>query len=524
MSSPLQATRTGLVLEFLLVLVVFVVFAGTLVPEINEPNYLAKAKHYWDPAWCNQDFFLQTADVHTVFYWVFGWLTLFLPLPAVAWVGRLVTCGLLAYGWQKISRAMSLPLGFAIVSAALLLTLNTYFHMAGEWVAGGFEAKGFAYGFVFLALAALLGNQWNRTWILLGIAGAFHILVGGWACIVATFAWCVLGKNSLRPSLRSQIPGFVTGGIISIAGAWPAMALARDTTAAVAQRAAEIQVFYRLPHHLAPGNFFFLDQPPYLTMFAIRFLALALIWFTFAATQRENIVLRRLNAFTLGALVVAAVGIAISLCTESHPTLAARLLRYYWFRLADVILPASVALNLVVRIVPLLIYRPTLARAAIAITTILLISLPIREQYLAGGVPAADRIISSSPKRWQQWKAACAFARKQTRADALFLTPKHTHTFKWYANRAEVATWKEMPQDAVAVIDWRDRIETLYPATPEPGNSLAKRSPQELLAIARRYGANYLVTESSPVLDLPSVYQNDCFVIYSLQEAGAGKP
>ena len=60
---------------------------------------------------------------------------------AVCWIRRLrirvvrlLTCGL--------------------VAAAVWLALVHYFHMAGEWVIGGIEAKVIAYGFVLLGLTA----------------------------------------------------------------------------------------------------------------------------------------------------------------------------------------------------------------------------------------------------------------------------------------------------------------------------------------------------------------------------------
>ena len=39
-----------------LVLLVFAGYAGWPVPEPNEPHCLSKAKHYWDPAWIEEDF------------------------------------------------------------------------------------------------------------------------------------------------------------------------------------------------------------------------------------------------------------------------------------------------------------------------------------------------------------------------------------------------------------------------------------------------------------------------------------
>ena len=53
------------------------------MPDVNEPNYLGKAIHFWNPAWAPNDFFLDTADTHWVFYFTFGWLSRWLAADGV---------------------------------------------------------------------------------------------------------------------------------------------------------------------------------------------------------------------------------------------------------------------------------------------------------------------------------------------------------------------------------------------------------------------------------------------------------
>ena len=81
-----------------LVFLVFFIQGAVPVPEVNEPYYLGKAIHFWNPHWAANDFFLNTADCHKVFYVTFGWLALWLAPPALAWVGRLLTWGTAGLG------------------------------------------------------------------------------------------------------------------------------------------------------------------------------------------------------------------------------------------------------------------------------------------------------------------------------------------------------------------------------------------------------------------------------------------
>ena len=199
-ASPPNAERAGLrqtLAEIAAVLAVFFLEGSWPVPDVNEPYYLTKAVHYWNPGWLAHDFFLQTADTHRVFYFAIGWLSWWLSPTAMAWVGRLVTWILLAWGWQRLSVAILPRRWLAVLTAALLVLMSRRLNMAGEWVVGGVEGKGFAFALVLFALAELVRERWNRAWLLLGAAGAFHVLVGGWATVAAGLAWLLGGR---RPS------------------------------------------------------------------------------------------------------------------------------------------------------------------------------------------------------------------------------------------------------------------------------------------------------------------------------------
>ena len=62
-------------LEACAVVLVFVATTGLVPPEENEPNYLAKARHFWDPQWAAGDVYLDSADAHWLFCMATGWLT-----------------------------------------------------------------------------------------------------------------------------------------------------------------------------------------------------------------------------------------------------------------------------------------------------------------------------------------------------------------------------------------------------------------------------------------------------------------
>lgn len=83
--------------EVVLIVLVFFIAAGWPPPEMNEPHYLGKARHFWQPDWIRGDFFLNAHDTHLIFYITLGWLAKLMPLEAMAWCGRFLTWGLLAW-------------------------------------------------------------------------------------------------------------------------------------------------------------------------------------------------------------------------------------------------------------------------------------------------------------------------------------------------------------------------------------------------------------------------------------------
>ena len=136
-----------------------------------------------------------------MFYFSVGWLALILTPTAFAWTVRLLTWALLAWSWQRLSRAVVPKAWASVLTATLFVFLLQHYNMAGEWVVGGAEAKGFSFALVFLALEALVEGYWNRMWLLLGLASAFHILVGGWAAVAAGSAWMGRAGRSVLAGL-----------------------------------------------------------------------------------------------------------------------------------------------------------------------------------------------------------------------------------------------------------------------------------------------------------------------------------
>lgn len=514
-------------LEIALIFTVFFVAGGAPAPHVNETYYLTKAKHYWQPQWCAGDAFLESADAHLTFYWTVGWLAKFFSLPTVAWLGRVVAWLLLAISWQRLSSHIVQRPFFATLAAMLFVVLVQEKNFAGEWVVGGVEGKCFAYAFVFWGIAALVEGRWRSAWPWFGLASAFHVLVGGWSVIVAAMVW-LTERRTERPSLSSMLPSLLLGGILALPGVVPGLKLSQGVSPEIADQANQIYVFQRLPHHLAPLAL----APEELGKKALRFgsviACLFGVWFlasrelSYKDPQTRS--LSRLLRFSCGSLVLCLCGFAWELAMWDRPELAAKLLKYYWFRLADVAVPMGLSLAVVWLIVSLAVRRSQWA------TFLLLAAVAFPTWYCYSWT--ADRIQSSIPPADRKmrnplaWKEACLWARENTAADSLFLIPRSSQSFEWYAHRSGLVTRKDVPQDAKSLVAWQNQVFDVFAYNKDDPNrpmytSLAEQGTARIKELANKYNTQYVITKEYPPLQLPLVFSNEAYSIYSTTKRDA---
>lgn len=523
-----SAGRKRAVVETALVFLVFFTAAGDPPPGVNEAHYLCRLKHFANPDWCRGDLFLESPDAHLAMVLMGAWAVHWLPLAALAWVGRLLVWGLLAVAWRRLSSGVATALWCAPLSAALWVTGVEQLHLAGEWVVGGVEAKCFAYVFVLLGLAEYAGGHWNRAWLLLGVASALHPLVGGWSVLVLFALWAIYHRR--EATFWSMLPCLAAGGVLALAGVAPPLLMNWGVDPGVVADANRIYVFDRLPHHLA-----LLSMPDaWLANRAVRNLIMLLLLAAATLTAmamrrrawdpRRPDALMRLVRFAWGAAVLVGLGLAIEFSLSDAPAAAARWLRYYWFRLNDVAAPLAVSLVAVAGVAAGVRARRAWAPALLA----LLILAPAwhlgskvwQRQELP--IPPADRKVHN----YANWVDACRWAAENTSEDALFLVPRYSHTFKWRAGRAVVVTYKDIPQDAAGLVEWRRRLYDIYTYPHAAGGddphwivSLSELGARRLRELADKYGADYVLTDRYRRASLPVAYANATYVIYDLRGA-----
>ena len=511
--------------EVILLVGLFFVYAGDSAPMVNEAHYLVKAKNYWDPAWCSQDMFVSSEKVHTTFYLLFGWPTKYLTLTQTAWLGRLVGWVLLAIGLQRLSMSLFRRSFVAPVVAVLWIAGVEYGNLAGEWVVGGIEAKVPAYGLVLLALSNLVERRWNWVWVWLGSAAAFHVLSGGWAVVAAMGCWWVTERK--RPGgIRLFTPALFIEGGISLLGLVPALSMSLSADSEQAAMAARIYSYFRIKHHLLPADF-------YLTWY-LRFGVLVVVMAGGLTLYRKEDAFRIMGWFVSATVGIAAVGLILGFLPSYAPDLAAKLLRYYWFRLADAMVPLMVAV-LVARMV---LDSQDKVRVIGWMGVVLAIGLYANSVWRSAqrAVPPSVSndllgLDSGAAAQIQQqvyrdWLDVCGWARRSSGEQEVFLTPRNQQTFKWFAQRAEVVNWKDVPQNPSALLEWYERFKEVYPSrigNRRTANRVSIGYPS-LLKLREKYDVRYLIVDrrvTGENLPLLRIYPmgtetNQTYAVYEL--------
>lgn len=498
-------------------LVVLFSLSRVPIPGVNEPHYLCKAKHLWQPEWCSKDLFLTSSNPHLIFYICFGWLTQFFSLDTTASISRLVGFMPLAVGWQFLATRLTGKACCGALGLSLFFVLQSAGNWSGEWLVGGIESKVIAYGFLFWAIAQAMECRLPSSAFLAGLAVSFHPVVGVWGCLataLGTLAFIGLKRPSFRdPALPTlgqwgwaillfslaATPGIVTAGQAVFEG-----------DSEQTRIASLLQVGHRLAHHLDPLKF---PKEAYRYMAALILGWLVLSPGTLSKDRGTWWLL-----IVAASLLIALTGIAIGWGPRPLKELPGyewriTALKFYPFRLADLLVPVAlsfVAANRVViaaqRFVPHNSLRGFLIVVLCGVLT------------LAGiGIPGPDRNPSRmSPAKRKNWIAACQWVEQNSAETELVYSFDNQWGVKWFANRAEYVNYKDCPQDPASIIEWNQR-RWLISRWKNKAFADGRVSTEELENLAKQTKVSIFICDRMGPIDQEPDYRNQDFRVYRME-------
>lgn len=444
------------------------------IPGPNEPHYLAKARHFWDADWCAGDLFLESSNPHAVFYALIGWLPSLVGFETAALIGRVLATLLLAIGWQCLAAGLRLSSLATAVSMGLLLTFQALGNLSGEWLIGGVESKTFSYALAFLGWGLMMNGRTLSGAACLGGCFSLHPVIGGWVLLATIVAVVMQSIGSVRGSssaaTRSIVPCLAAGGMTllgmspGLVASWPIIKEGSSPQADL------LQVGDRLTHHLDPLAFHVEAWRYYALLLVIGGLAtwivrLQITRLNTASTDQRTAANVLMWWIVAASLAFAVAGIAIAWGERPFEKMSgaewrAGLLKFYPFRLVDVLLPAWTALEVGLAI-GLAVPQAANALARIREIAIALVAVAV-PLLVTWRMPYPDRPASRmTAEREADWREVCGWVRDHTPSDALLWTADARWAVKWHAERAEYVNYKDCPQDAAGIEEWLSRRRTL---------------------------------------------------------------
>jgi hypothetical protein len=526
-------------------------FALTPIPGVNEPHYLCKSRAFHDPTWCADDFFLHSSFPHYVFYALTGLPAAVLPFGVVAAIGRIVSSGVIAFGWCRLTTAAQVPLRGTLFSASVFTGLVLCGSLSGEWLIGGFESKTSSWGFGLIAVAAWLqqkpatvsfrGGVVGGFW--LGLAIMLHPVVGGWLLLSILLTDTVLliarrwnwhtepplgSDNTWHTAnesrvLQSLVCFTLTAVIVALPGLIPALQLILNSNTTPERQAIAnfIQVFGRLKHHLDPVSFRGAGWIWLAILSGLLFVSLRWIRQHLKPEDRMPV---QLPALMLAACWIATCGLAIGWHRVPADRMTgwawrAALLKFYPFRMLDILLPIVLSLAITQIVFCGRSFRPLLKFRFGPGKTISGLSLLASVAAIA----CAATMHQSPPSgytrtRFTDWQRSCAWVREQSPVEAVFITPRESFGFKWFAERAEYVCYKDCPQDAEGLIEWNRRNRLMRSWRRQAARD-GRYTQSELQQLARMTAATWLITRPYPRIAAEPAFSTPSWNVYQLPVA-----
>lgn len=513
----------------------FIAFRLVLVRNMgssgwNEVDVLPLAKHFVDPSWMANDWYLdRPAGYRWLFQFLFGKLIIHWGFLATSIIGRLFCYALSAIGIVLLGKRLGLSLPFIMLATALFCGVEDGYKqgaIADEWMIGGLEAKAIAYGLILIAIPLLFSKLYFWVAFLLGAATSFHVLVGGWA-FLTTVGWICLRYQSRFPQFKQVILILITYISASSWAIVPVIQQLSEPTPDAIIKPSYIYVFLRLSHHLNPLSWDLQWLAPiiYLAVLVgiINLLnkqAQSRDWLSIDTHRQE------LGEFTFVSLVPFVCGTAIAFWDTQG-----QWLQYYPFRFGDVMLPFATCFLGACLIEHGWQKNYQGLKSAYCIALLCLAvgfqSIEFKQQILdLRNFPSKEQDVTT------EWKAMTTWINQNTPQDAVIISsPIEQTNFSWLTERSTIAKFKLLPQTKAAIIEqyhrWDDLSGNKALGEYVAKGKVSKQKTREVLEegyrqlttaqvkrLMSKYDASYIVTKSDHQLNLEVVYRQPPFVLY----------
>ncbi len=494
--------------------------------EWNACDVLVYAKHFMNPQWIRNDWFLNVPIPYRfLFNIIAGTMALKMPFWAVELVGRILIISLFAYVLKKYSDMFDVSTSYMVCFLALYLAFPDI--VASEWIFGGFETKPFSYFFVFLSLFYFVERRYKHGWLSLGAAVSFHVLVGIYAtfCLLLTLFVNLSYFGRDRKKIIKSFPFYIITSSIGIYTiCWTILANQNINT----HLAGKLYVTLRVPHHTLP-SFWIKYHGGYWWILEL-FLLITFLVLVFRKSKSH--LYRIFSSFALCSSILFGIGLLLFLQKKIA------LLRYYWFRFPDVVLPffsfflffsllsdissrkltnsGFLQFRYVKRFIGCMVLTASLSLFVVGSIDFIKSFFILKQNetyfhYAGKDCELTDMML---------------WIRQHTPQDARFLISPYIEQFYMVAQRPIFVSFKHVPSSEKDIMEWYKRLLLCNNNKKIEGKGFERQNEKEfygmrekdIKSIARLYRLDYYLGIERKNLTFPRIYKNRSYTLYKIAD------
>jgi hypothetical protein len=480
--------------------------------HFNENDVIPYARAVYDNDWLPTDWYLNLQIPYRfLFSYVVGFFAEQFGFIPTIMGGRLLTYALMAFALFRLIQSIGLASRSVFPFVALVFFFKFFGNGNGasEWLIGGFDTKAFAYIFVILSLAALLSKRLKTAFLFAGFSLTFHMLVGIYHAMCLGVCLLVFYR-AYQPTIKDLIGAcvfYLLAGSVGVYGVIDALFIQTSEAGSLGW---DIYVNKRVPHHLLPYRFPF---EIWIKMAIFSVVNMLIVW------RVKHLVMRQLSAYALLTVGISMIGLLFYFTASNNA-----IMRFYFFRTSDVMLPLITLMNVCVLLFEWLRQKfeskLTWIQGAMVVLCAL-VSVPniIDLQKTWTFEKGRFLVHTNADLPMSNW------VKENTSNLSTFITVPNDEFFYLNYERSAYVTWKHSPQKADDLVEWNNRLSLLNKGKPfmtkeEVKEQFLTLTKADFLEIQALYpDVKYVLMPSYIKLDFPLVHQTKRHVLFKIEKS-----
>lgn len=463
------------------------------------------ARSVYNGEWLNNDWYLNLKIPYRfLFSYPVGYFSDKFGFLETIYAGRIISYVFFAISINRLINTIRAPKSFIYYNLALIVFFS-FFGLgsgAGEWMVGGLDTKVFAYGFILLSISYFIEKDLKKCLAFSGLALSLHLLIGFYNILSFIPLILIYHKHSSKPisEIIKLLPFFIIPSSIGLYGIITQLTPVNDSISNIGW---DIYVNIRVPHHTIPSLF---SKKTWL------FLILFSITNVLILLNTKIFKLKLISIYALATVTINIVGLIVFfIYGNSH------LLKYYFFRFSDVMLPLITTISITYyfseKIKMYSIKTRNIIHSSTIIVVLMFYILSVEQLYSE---------LKSNSNTESYDLDLITWVKNNTDSNDSFIINPNLEMFYINYERPIFVSWKHSPQNNNDIIEWYNRLKLLnggsdFTTLDNVTYNYPNLSENQILSIQQSYkNIKYIIMPKPKTLNFPILHQTSKNTLYEI--------